>query len=79
MASRRREFEVNRLLHHLEAGVIFMFAMTLVSLATVLYYLGGGLWSIWFLSLMLSYALGRVGGAVKERAVNIEHERRNHD
>lgn len=69
---------MNRILHHLEAGVIFMFAMTLVSLATILYYMGGGLWSVWALSLLLSHALGRVGGAASERATIIEHEKRNH-
>lgn len=54
---------MNRILHHLEAGVVFMFAATIASAFTLLYFIGAGLWSIWILSLCLVYALGRVGGA----------------
>ena len=70
---------MRELLHHVEAGIVLMFAMTLVSLATVLYYLGPGLWSVWALSMIVVYFVGKSAGSLAERRVFESHLRNNHD
>lgn len=60
---------MRELLHHVEAGIVFMFAMTCVSWLVIVAYMGWWLWSIWALTLVVVYALGRISGRVAERRV----------
>lgn len=59
------------LLHHLEAGVAFMFVVTFLAVLVILEALGLGVFALTLVACFLFYLLGRVKGAeVERRAVH---------
>lgn len=55
------------LLHSLEAGVAFMFVMTVIALLVILEAFGLGMFGLFAIGCFLFYLLGRVKGSEVER------------